>query len=370
MPVAEAVAYFDHAAVSPLPEPTRQAVRDWVDQAACQGVLVWNQWADNLEKVRVQAAGMLAADATEIAFVPNTSSGIQLVAEGFPWREGDNLVTLENEFPSNLYPWMNLKDRGVETRMVAVEETVPDLDQLLEACDHRTRLITVSWVSFCTGWRLNIAELVEQAHRRGILVFLDAIQGLGVFPLDLQSVEVDFLAADGHKWLLAPEGAGIFYLRREHLQLLRPLSAGWNSVEHASQFDRIEWRPRESAVRYEGGSQNMVGITALGASLQLLSDCGLAAQSSRLAERVLEITDHACQRLEHLGATIISRREGEGRSGIVSFDLPGKNLPAVRRHCMQKNIALSCRNGLLRISPHAYVDEEDISRLIDALSDV
>ena len=370
MPVAEDVAYFDHAAVSPLPEPTRQAVRDWVDQAACQGVLAWNTWADNLEKVRIQAAGMLAADAAEIAFVPNTSSGIQLVAEGFPWREGDNLVTLENEFPSNLYPWLNLKDRGVETRMVAVEGAVPDLDQLLEACDDRTRLVTVSWVSFCTGWRLDIAELVEQAHRRGILVFLDAIQGLGVFPLDLQSVEVDFLAADGHKWLLAPEGAGIFYLRREHLQLLRPLSAGWNSVEHAGQFDRIEWLPRESAVRYEGGSQNMAGITALGASLQLLSDCGLTPQSSRLAERVLEITDHACQRLEHLGATIISRREGEGRSGIVSFDLPGKNLPAIRRHCMQKNIALSCRNGLLRISPHAYVDEEDVRRLVDALSDV
>jgi selenocysteine lyase/cysteine desulfurase len=370
MPVAGEVAYFDHAAVSPLPQPTRQAVLDWVDQAACQGVLVWNDWAENVERVRGQVARMLAADLEEIAFVPNTSSGIQLVAEGFPWREGDNLVTLANEFPSNLYPWMNLKDRGVETRMVAVEQAAPDLDRLMEACDARTRVITVSWVSFCTGWRLDIAELVEQAHRRGILVFLDAIQGLGVFPLDLKAVEVDFLAADGHKWLLAPEGAGIFYLRREHLQLLRPLSAGWNSVEHASQFDRIEWRPRASAVRYEGGSQNMVGITALGASLQLLADCGLTAQSSGLAERVLEITDHACQRLEHLGATITSRREAGGRSGIVAFDLPGKNLPAVRRHCMQKNIALSCRNGLLRISPHAYVDEEDVSRLIDVLREI
>ena len=143
MPGAGDVAYFDHAAVSPLPEPTRQAVRDWVDQAACQGVLAWNTWADNLEKVRIQAAGMLAADAAEIAFVPNTSSGIQLVAEGFPWREGDNLVTLENEVPSNRYPWLNLQVRGVETRMVAVEGAVPDLDQLLEACDDRTRLITV-----------------------------------------------------------------------------------------------------------------------------------------------------------------------------------------------------------------------------------
>ncbi len=369
MPIAGKAAYFDHAAVSPLPEPTRQAVRTWVDQAACQAVLSWNEWAGNVEKVRDQAASMLGATAEEIAFVPNTSSGIELVAEGFPWQDGDNVVTLANEFPSNLYPWMNLEDRGVETRRVPVDAIAPDLDRLLEACDDRTRLITVSWISFCTGWRLDIASIVEQAHRRGILVFLDAIQGLGVFPLDVQSVEVDFLAADGHKWLLAPEGAGIFYLRREHLQLLRPLGAGWNSVEHANQFDRIEWRPRGTAARYEGGSQNMVGITALGASLQLLADCGLSAGSSELATRVLDITDHACQRLEQIGATIASRREGEGRSGIVAFDLPGKNLPAVRRHCLQKNIVLSCRNGLLRISPHAYVDEEDISRLIDALCD-
>ena len=369
MPVAGEVAYFDHAAVSPLPEPTRQAVIRWVKQAAQQGVLVWDEWATNVERVRDLAARMLGAALEEIAFIPNTTSGIHLVAEGFPWREGDNVVTFANEFPSNIYPWLNLKSRGVETRLVPVEGVVADPMQLLEACDDRTRLISVSWVSFCTGWRLDIAELLEQARRRGILVFLDAIQGLGVFPLDVSSLEVDFLAADGHKWLLGPEGAGIFYLRREHLDLLRPLIAGWNSVEHAGQLDRIEWRPRRSAGRYEGGSQNMVGIAALGASLQLLSESGLAADHSLLAERVLEITDHACQRLEKIGATIVSRREGEGRSGIVAFDLPGKNLAAVRRYCMEKKIALSCRNGLLRISPHAYVDEEDVGRLVGALSD-
>lgn len=367
MPVSPDVAYFDHAAVAPLPAPTREAMQTWLDQAVSQGTLIWHEWARAVERTRHTVARMIAADSSEIALVPNTTSGIHLVAEGFPWQEGDNLVTLADEFPSNLYPWIHLASRGVETRRVAPRDGEVHLDDLLAACDSRTRLISVSWISFCSGWRLDVGQLVERAHQRSILVFLDAIQGLGVFPIDVHALEVDFLAADGHKWLLAPEGAGVFYLRHQHLDLLRPLVVGWNSVEHASQFDRIEWKPRPSAARYEGGSQNMAGLAGLGASLSLLESAGLDSSSDRLARRVLEITDHACEEILRIGGTIASSRRGNEKSGIVAFDLPGRDLQRVRRICQDEKIALSCRNGLLRISPHAYVDEEDVRRLVDAL---
>ena len=367
MPVAGEVAYFDHAAVSPLPAPTRQAIAQWLDQAAEQGTLIWHEWALNVERTRRRAASLFGADASEIALVPNTTSGIHLVAEGFPWREGDNLVTLADEFPSNLYPWINLASRGVETRRVPPPVGRQPLDDLFAACDSRTRLISVSWVSFCSGWRLDLEQLVQRAHEKEILVFLDAIQGLGVFPIDLHELEIDFLAADGHKWLLAPEGAGIFYLRQQHLDLLRPLVVGWNSVEHASQFDRIEWQPRATAVRYEGGSLNMAGLAGLSASLEFLQASGLGPSSDRIAQRVLEISDHACQQLASIGATVVSSRTGSERSGIVAFDLPGQDLEKIRRVCQEQKIALSCRNGLLRISPHAYVDKGDVERLIDVL---
>jgi cysteine desulfurase/selenocysteine lyase len=298
MPVAAKLAYLDHAAVAPLTAAARDALRQYADEAASEGDTVWPRWAARVEQVRQTAARLVNAENEEIAFVSNTTSGIHLVAEGFPWREGDNVVVPENEFPSNSFPWLNLADRGVETRRVPVEAMHEganaasaggvSIDRVLEACDHRTRLIAASWVGYASGWRLDVEQLVQRAHARGILVMLDAIQGMGVFPLDVRRVPVDFAAADGHKWMLGPEGAGLFYVRREHLDLLRPLQVGWNSVVQAYDFSHAQFRLRPSAARYEGGSQNMAGIAALGASLDVLAEYGLSSSESALAERILE----------------------------------------------------------------------------------
>lgn len=367
MPVCEKWAYFDHAAVAPLSAPARKAVVDWSRQAACEGDTVWSQWDRRLENLRQSAASMIGAGAEEIALVPNTTAGINLVAEGFPWIEGDNVVTLANEFPSNLYPWMNLQSRGVEARCVPVEGGVVDLQRIADSCDDRTRLIAFSWVGFASGWRIDVDRLVEMAHARGILVFLDAIQALGVFPINVQITPVDFLAADGHKWMLAPEGAGIFYMRQEHLERLRPLGVGWSSVVQGHDFDRIQLNLKPTAARYEGGSMNMVGFFALGASLEMLADCGLSPDSSPLAERVLEITDQACDRLQQIGAHIVSHRQGREKSGIVAFDLPGCDPQQQRRRSLQAGVVLNCRDGHLRISPHAYNNQDDVERLIESL---
>ena len=242
-----------------------------------------------------------------------------------------------------------------------------DPDAILARCDDRTRLIAVSWVGFASGWRLNVADLVARAHERGVLVLLDAIQGLGVFPLDVAQTQVDFLAADGHKWMLGPEGAGVFYVRRAHLDRLRPLGVGWNSVVHAHDFHRIALDLRPTAERYEGGSRNMVGILALGASLELLTRMGLSHDKSPVAQRVLEVTDLACQRLEEVGARVVTHREGDHRSGIVVFDVPGRDPAELRRACQAEQVMLSCRAGRLRISPHAYTNDEDVARLIDVI---
>ena len=368
MPITAQYAYFDHAAVAPLPQPTREAVLQWADQATHNGDTVWPQWAQAVERIRQETAALLGAQPEEIAFVANTTTGISLVAEGFPWEAGDNVVTPGNEFPSNLYPWMNLTSRGVEMRRVEVPGGALEPEMLLDACDSRTRLIAVSWIGYATGWRLDLPALVTEAHRRGILVLLDAIQGLGVFPLDLNETRVDFLAADGHKWMLGPEGAGLLYVRREHLDRLRPLGVGWHSVVHSHDYSRIELNLRPTAARYEGGSQNMVGVLALGASLRLLAEWGHGPQQSAVAERVLQISDHACQRLERIGARVISDRSPDHRSGIVSFELPGADPHELRRRCLEQHVVLSCRQGWLRISPHAYVDERDVQRLIDALT--
>jgi cysteine desulfurase / selenocysteine lyase len=367
VPSSRTWAYFDHAAVSPLPAPTYEAIREWLEQATHQGSPSWPEWNKKVQRTRQSAARLLGADAEEIAFVPNTTTGISLVAEGWKWEAGDNVVTLANEFPSNAYPWLHLESRGVEVRRVPVEGGRVDLQRLAEACDQRTRIVAVSWVGYGTGYRLDLDQVVDLAHRHQARLFVDAIQGLGVFPLDLSTTHIDFLAADGHKWLMGPEGAGIFYVRRENLELLRPMIAGWQSVSHPFDYARIELRWRGDAGRFEGGSHNMAGILGLGASLDWLEQYGWSARSHRLAERLLELTAAACQRIECLGGVIHSDRSPQHASGIVSFSIPDTDPVAIRKKCLAAAIVLSCRDGRLRISPHAYANADDLNRLVECL---
>jgi selenocysteine lyase/cysteine desulfurase len=363
MPISRQWAYLDHAAVAPLSGPAHEALAAWASDATANGSVNYPAWTRRVEGVRTLTADMIGAAPEEIALIGNTSAGINLVSEGFPWKSGDNVVIREDEFPSNQYPWLHLADHGVETRRIPVEGGRLDLDKLAAAIDARTRIVSLSWVAYANGWRHDLDRVAELVHARGALLFIDAIQALGVFPLDVRATPVDFLAADGHKWLLGPEGAGIFFTRREHLNLLRPLGVGWNSVRHCHDFTRIELVFKDTAARYEGGSQNVAGLSALGASLELLNRFGRQA----LAARVVEISDLACQRLAEIGATILSDRTPAHRSGIVSFELPGRDPVAARRQCIARKVLLSCRAGRLRISPHAYNTTEDIERLVEAL---
>jgi len=370
MPVAKTLAYFDHAAVAPLPSVAAQAITSWLEEATNQGDLYWPKWAKRVEIIRRNAAKLIGASADEIALTPNTSTSINFVAEGFPWKEGENIVTFANEFPSNLYPWMNLHSRGVNTRVVQVEQGIADINRLFEACDEQTRLISLSWVSFSSGYRFTneqLREIVQEAHRRGIYVMLDAIQGLGIFPLDVADLEIDFLAADGHKWMLGPEGAGLFYIRQQHLDLLRPLMVGWHSVANAFDFSNIDWKPRQQASRYEGGTQNMVGTLGYGASLELLQNLGVSTTVSPVADQILAYTQSARSQLEELGAEIHGSSDVEHLSGITSFTIPNVDLAQLRSECMNIGVILSHRDGRLRISPHAYNNQEDLERLLNLI---
>lgn len=363
MPVARRWAYLDHAAVAALSGPAQRALTQWAEDATANGTAFYRAWMQRLEDLRQRTARLINARPEEIALVGNTTAGINLVAEGFPWQPGDNVVLPDNEFPSNQYPWMNLASRGVEARRVPTEGGRVPLDRLAAACDQRTRIVAVSWVAFSSGWRHDLDQLADMVHRQGALLFLDAIQGLGVFPLDVARTPIDFLAADGHKWLLGPEGAGVFFIRHEHLARLRPFGLGWNSVVRCHDFHHVELTLKDAAERYEGGSANVAGFTALDASLELLMQFGMEAISGR----VIELTDLACRRLQEIGAVVESDRcEGHG-SGILVFQLPGRDPEAVRRQCYQREVILSCRAGKLRISPHAYNDASDIERLIEAI---
>lgn len=363
MPITGRWAFFDHAAVAPLPQVTVDALAAWCTDMSLRTEQNWGRWDQAVEQTRTAAAALLGADRSEVALIPNTTWGINLVAEAFPWQHGDNVVTLASEFPSNLFPWLNLARRGVEARVLPTDCGRIDLAEIHAACDARTRIVAVSWVDFATGWRHDLDALADVTHQAGALLLVDAIQGLGVFPLDLRQTPIDFLVADGHKWLLGPEGAGLLFLRAVHLARLAPLGVGWHSVRHTGDYTAVPFDLKASADRYEGGTPNTGGFVALGASLALLGSYG----PERIGPRVIEFTDLACERLLSLGAQIATHRVGEHRSGIVAFDLPGRDLKRLRGRALAVGVALSYRVGRLRISPHAYNDTDDLDRLIDVL---
>jgi len=328
---------------------------------------VWPQWAAGVERLRSQFANLMNCGTTEVCLVPNTTTGINLVAEGWPWQPGDNIILPEGEFPSNLFPWQNQQSKGVELRMVPRRKGEVRVEDLLAKVDQSTRIISVSWVGYASGYRIDLANLVEQAHQRNVLVFLDAIQGLGVYPLDLAKTPVDFLAADGHKWLLGPEGAGVAMIAQRHLDRLRCLNVGWGSVNNAHNYADPSLDLRNAAARFESGSANMVGSAALSASLQMILDVRDQLGSDAIANRIGDLTGSLNQQLIAAGAVTRLPESPQRRSGIVTFEVPGLEPANIRKEGIRQKVVLSCRDGGVRAAVHAYNDEHDIQRLVQLI---
>jgi selenocysteine lyase/cysteine desulfurase len=361
-PVTSRWAFFDHAAVAPLPAPARDALKAWADDVAVNGVASWPQWQKRVEETRAFAGRLLNADPLDVAFIKNTSEGIAFVAEGLDWQRGENVVTSTDEYPSNLYPWMHLASRGVELRQVPSRDGRIRIDDLRDAIDGRTKLVTFSWVEYATGFRNDLDAVAGVCRSAGVLFFVDAIQGLGLFALDVRRTPIDFLAADGHKWLLGPEGAGLFYVNRNVLDRLHLNEVGWNSVVQAHNFSRIELNLKPNAGRWECGTLNVGGIVALGASMDMLLNAGIEA----VGARVLELTDYLCERLRRTRVGVFSSRRPGEASGIVS--LTGiADPPAMVRRFKEAGVAVAHRGGRLRVSPHCYNTTEEIDRLVDLL---
>lgn len=375
MPVAHGWAYFDHAAVGPLPKRAADAVRRWAMDASVDGDVRWPEWSATASRLRGAASELFHCSKQEIALIPNTTFGINIIASGFPWRAGDSLVVLANEFPSNLLPWLELQKRGVEVRRVPVDaDGVPCLHRIRAAIDGSTRLVSVSWVGYATGYRLPLGELCEVVHQAGAQLFVDAIQGLGVFPLDASEIPIDYAAADGHKWMLGPEGAGFLYIRETNLERIAPVMVGWGSIESSHEFNAEGAVYKRAASRYEGGSANHVGLIGLEASLKLLLEFGCHRPDNMVARTVLQNAAAIRDVLRRLGAVFPwsvpsdvpnGHREpsADSSSGIISFQFAGKDPYEVRRRLLDAGVVLSVRHGALRVATHAYNNQDDIDRL-------
>ena len=365
-PVTENYVYMNHAGVAPLSKRVRNAMIDFVHDATDNGAVNVESWVETAERCRNVAAQLINADTSEIAFMKNTTQGILIAANGIDWREGDNVVTTAVEFPANVYPWWSLKQRyGVDTRMVPENHGKIDLDDIVASIDNRTRVVTLSHVEFASGFRNDIKTIGEICHERDIWFVVDAIQSLGVIEVDAKSCHIDILAADGHKWLLAPEGAAIFYCTKDKLDQLINTNIGWASVVNPREFLDYDLTLKPDATRFEEGSYNSVGLYGLNAALNLLLEVGI----STIESHVLELTSKLITGLEERGYYVTTPKDDSERAGIVIFESKRHSPSEIVDLLQENNIITAERGRGVRISPHFYNAELEIERLLEVLPD-
>ena len=364
-PVAGRLLYLNHAGVSPIPASSASAGIRLLQQYRDEGAFHLRKWEESSDEVRARFARLIGASSEEIAIIKNTSEGISLIAAGFPWKEGDNLVTANVEFPANIYPWMRLEAHNIEVRMVQAREGRVRKDDVVAACDGKTRLVALSSVEFANGYRNDLAGIGEYCQKQGIFFFVDAIQSLGVVPMDVRAYGIDALSADGHKWMLSPEGIGGFYISRDVMEMVEPVVLGWHSVRNRFDFEQYDFQLSPDARRFEPGSFNTVGLAAFGASLHLI----LSVSVERIWERVRRLTEEAIEWALRAGYEVVSPRHPEERSGIVTFRVPGADPQRLWKALLSRKAVCSPRSGGIRVSPHFYNTSEEISRFFQIVNE-
>jgi len=355
-PLKSDLVYLNHAAVGVWPRRTADVVKAFAEENMIQGATDYPRWMAVEKQIRERLKRLLGAgSADDIALLKNTSEGLSLIAYGLDWRHGDNIVSTSQEFPSNRIVWESLEKRGVELRLADVSGDSPEA-AMLALCDERTRLLTVSSVQYGSGLRMHLNALGEFCRRESILFCVDAIQSLGALRFDVAACHADFVVADGHKWMLGPEGLAVFYSRPEIRGQLNLMQYGWHMIKHAGDFDRKAWAPSETARRFEAGSPNMLCIQALDASLSLFEDAGMGNVEAAVLSNSAKLIDWV---QNQAALELITPAQADRHAGIVTFrhkELDAQSHGGLYRSLMKAGVICANRAGGIRLSPHFYSD--------------
>lgn len=358
-PVRENLVYLNHAAVAPLPRRTADALKHLADDSLHFGSLHYEEWLATYDGLRDATARLINSSPAEIALVKNTSEGIATVALGIDWQPGDRVVAFLEEFPANQYPWKRLEAKGVNVTWLSIYDSLETIDAACQGA----RLLAISFVQFLGGYRAPIQEIGEICHRNRCIYLVDAIQGLGAFPLDVRACQIDALAADGHKWMLGPEGCAILYINQALQDRVEPVEFGWTNVAGYNDYASRDMTLRPDAGRYECGTLNTIGCFGLRASIEFLLEVG----QGEIAPVIQGLADRIAAGAEARGYELLLQRTPQNSAGIVAFRKPGTDAADTVRHLRRHNIITAARAGWVRTSPHFYISPAEIDRMLDAL---
>ena len=359
--------FLNHASTGPLPQRAVDALHDATALRAQPWRFSQELQFGTLAKARAGCARLIGADPSEIALMVNTSYGLNLAARALPFAAGDVVLTSDREYPSNIYPWMELESaRGVSLRRISCDGVLPDEDAILAALDSpRVRALVLSWVSFATGYRIDVARLGRACRERGIWFILDAIQGVGAAPLDVRAVDVDVIACGAQKWLLSPWGTGFVWLRPDLVQTLRPVDVSWMATRNSDDFTRLidyDFTYRDDARRFEVITLPYQDFIGLNASLDLFLEVGLAEVYEQIGRLTTRIVQWA---LGTPGVRLVTPAGSDRRAGIVAV-APADPVAASGR-LSAAGVTHSLREGAIRLSPHFYNTEDEIDRALALL---
>lgn len=359
-PIREHCLYLNHAAVCPLPHSVAEAMRKRITEQELTAEENCREWRNFNLSCRHLGSQILGCEPDDVSIVKSTSEGLSLIAEGLNWKRKDEVLVGAEEFAANAAPWLGLARRGVKTVRYPQPDGRVDPKIIEEHISDRTRVLSVSWVAFHTGWIAPLAQLGRICHDRGVLLVVDAIQGLGVLPMHMGSLGVDAVVADGHKWLLGPEGAGLMATTPSLRENLQPVISGWRNValpprDHFLQ--RLEHL--KDGRRFEAGAANDIGVAGLAAGLDIIS----AIEVENIQARVEILTRLLTRILISHGWDVFSPGSGHPIAGIVAARHPTVSPDDARRRLEERSVVVSVRQGNVRFSPHFYTTRGELEAL-------
>ena len=360
-PVTKNLTYLNHAAVAPLSRKCAEAMQHLAQDALDFGSFHYLNWMATYEGVRSATATMINARPREIAITKNTSEGIAIVATGIAWKRGDVMVCFHEEFPANLFPWRKLEqEMGVEVRWLSIFDSLDKIDEAAKGA----RLLAISYVNYLNGHRVDLNAIGEICQRRGCFYFVDAIQGMGAFPIDVEAAHIDALAAHAHKWMLGPEGCAVLFVRESRLDEVQPVQIGWTNFAHYTDYASRDMTLRADAGRYESGTLNTIGCYGVRAALDLLLEAGIG----NIRPAVQGLADQLASGAEALGYELACPRTQETGAGIVSIRKNGTESTMIVRGLKDRRIIAAPRQGWVRFAPHFYISPADIDRVLAELA--
>ena len=364
-PITQCAIYFNHAAISPPPITTIRAVEAQLRDVQENGSANFRSWLAVKEQARELLAALLGARPEQVAFMRNTSDSLSTVANGISWRPGDNIVTFSREFPSNIYPWLRVRDAfGVEVRMCEEREGRIDVSELESLIDHNTRVVSISHVQYASGFRTDLERLGRAARRHDALFVVDSIQALGVVPTNVEAELIDVAAGASHKWLLAPEGVGYLYLSDRARERIQPTLVGWVSVPNPEDYLNFEQGWNRGTLAWETGTGPAALFHGFKASLEFITRFGV----QNIANYLEELTDHLCARLTAKRYEVVSSRAPGEKSQIVCIrHLEGLSAMSLYHELNTRNIVTAPRGDRLRIAPHFYNTITEVDHFVEAL---